>query len=62
MLILMNFSFELHFKVYGCPIANVQKIFSVSCNANYFVPRSVNYDIVVLTHAANATLEWSGDL
>ena len=60
------FLFDLCFKNYGCPNITVAKClisrkvrFSAHCN--YFVPRSVNH-AVVLTHVANATLDWLGDL
>ena len=66
MLIIMIFFFDLRFKNYGCPNVTVPNIlisrklrFSVHCN--YSVPRFVNH-AVVLTHAANAALDRSGDL
>ena len=63
MLILLNFLIRVTLQSLWVPKRKCSKIFSVSCNnANYFVPRSVNYDMVILTHAVNATLEWSGDL
>ena len=60
------FLFELCFKNYGCPNVTIQKYFisrkardCVRCN--YSVTRSVN-PAVVLTYAANAALDRSGDL
>ena len=58
------FLFELRFKTYGRPYVIVPEFFisrkvrfSVRCN--YSVPRSINH-AVVLTHAANATLDGQG--
>ena len=58
------FLFELRFKTYRCPYVIVPEFFisrkvrfSVRCN--YSVPRSINH-AVVLTHAANATLDGQG--
>ena len=69
MLIIMVFYFFIRlirFKYYRCPNITVPKYFisrkvqfSVCCN--YSVPRSVNH-AVILTHAANAALDRSGDL
>ena len=60
------FLFKLCFKNYGRSNATVPKYyisretrFYVRCN--YSVPHSVN-SAVVLTYAANAALDWSGDL
>ena len=59
------FLFELCFKNYGCPNTTIPKyfisrkaLFYVRCN--YSVPHSVN-PVVVLTYAANAVLDLSGD-
>ena len=60
------FLFELRFKNYWCPNVTVQKHFiskkardCISCN--YSIPCCVN-PAVVLTYAANAALDRSGDL
>ena len=62
MLILMNFAYfyssYTHQNVW-VPKRKHSKIFSVRCN--YSVPCSVKH-VVVLMHAANATLDRSGDL
>ena len=55
------FLFELRFKTYGRPYVFVPEFFisrkvRFSLRCNYSVPRSVNH-AVVLTHAANATLD-----
>ena len=60
------FLFELRFKNYGSPNVTIQK-YLISRKArdcvrcNYSVARSVN-PAVVLTYAANASLDRSGDL
>ena len=57
------FLFELRFKTYGCPYIIVRQFFisrKVRFSVrNYLVPCPVNH-AVVLTHAANATLDGSG--
>ena len=58
------FLFELRFKTYRRPYVIVPKFifsrkvrFSVRCN--YSLPRSINH-AVILTHAANVTLDGQG--
>ena len=58
------FLFELRLKIYGHPYVIVPKFFisrkvRFSVHCNYSVPRSVNH-AVVLTLAANATLDGQG--
>ena len=58
------FLFELRFKTYRRPYVIVPEFFisrkvRFSARCNYSVPRSINH-AVVLTHAANATLDSQG--
>ena len=63
---LILFLFKLRFKNYGCPNVTVTKYFisrivRFSIRCNYSVPLSVNH-AVILTRAANALLDRSGNL
>ena len=58
------FLFELRFKTYRRPYVIVPEFFisrkvQFSVRCNYSIPRSINH-AVVLTHAANATLDDQG--